>query len=537
MRVTDAIARALKDEGVEYLICYPRQALIDSCAAIGIRPIVCRQERVGMGIADGVSRSTYGKRIGVFSMQGGPGAENTFPGVAQVFGDNVPVLIMPGHRIGRSFTHPSFDPVQSFKPVTKWGAEIAEPGRALELVRRAFHNLRSGKLGPVVLEVPTQVGAMEMPGEYDYKPVRTITSGPDPDDVKRVATLLLESKSPVIHAGQGVLYSGATRELVQLAELLNAPVLTTNTGKGAFPEDHPLSLGAMVISAQKSAFHFLKQADVVLGMGTSLTRNPWAPQIPSGKRIIHCTLDASDVGKEFPTEAAILGDARLVLLALIVEIGERRRPGADVAGEIARLRAEWEAEWASELTSAERPINQYRIINDLRTMLDPANVIITHDAGSPREQLIPFWRTVRPGGYLGWGKSTQLGHGLGLIMGAKLANPDKICINLMGDASIGMVGMDIETAVRNRLGILTIVFNNGVMAGEKNGLVEAQAYNAADLGGDYSQVAKGLGAWSVRLENPDDFKPALATALKANAEGKPALIEIVAKQNFKYSRY
>ena len=144
---------------------------------------------------------------------------------------------------------------------------------------------------------------------------------------------------------------------------------------------------------------------------------------------------------------------------------------------------------------------------------------------------------MRPGGYLGWGKSTQLGHGLGLIMGAKLANPDKICINLMGDASIGMVGMDIETAVRNKLGILTIVFNNGVMAGEKNGLVEAQAYNAADLGGDYSQVAKGLGAWSVRLENPDDFKPALATALKTNAEGRPALIEIVAKQNFKYSRY
>ena len=537
MRVTDAIARALKDEGVEYLICYPRQALIDSCAAIGIRPIVCRQERVGMGIADGVSRSTYGKRIGVFSMQGGPGAENTFPGVAQVFGDNVPVLIMPAHRIGRSFTHPSFDPVQSFKPITKWGAEIAEPGRTLELVRRAFHNLRTGKPGPVVLEVPTQIGAQEMPGEYDYKPVLANKSGPDPDDVRRVANLLLEAKDLVIHAGQGILYSGATNELVELAELLNAPVLTTNTGKGGFPEDHPLSLGAMVISAQKSAFHFLKKADVVLGMGTSFTRNPWAPQIPAGKRIIHCTLDPSDIGKEFATEGAILGDARLVLRALLAEIGDRRRSSSDVVSEIVRLRAEWEADWAAELTSDECPINQYRIINDLRTTLDPAQVIITHDAGSPREQLIPFWRTLRPGGYLGWGKSTQLGHGLGLIMGAKLANPDKICINLMGDASIGMVGMDIETAVRNKLGILTIVFNNGVMAGEKNGLVEAQVYNAADLGGDYSQVAKGLGAWSVRIEKPEAFKPALVRALEANATGQPALIEIVAKQNFRYSRY
>lgn len=537
MKVTDAIARVLKDEGVEYLICYPRQALIDSCAKIGIRPVVCRQERVGVGIADGISRSTYGKKIGVFAMQGGPGAENTFPGVAQVYGDNVPVLIMPAHRIGRSFTHPSFDPVQAYRPVTKWGAEISDPARTIELMRRAFHALRSGKLGPVVLEVPTDVGAMDLPGEYAYTPVRALKAGPDPADVKRVADLLLKSECPVIHAGQGVLYSGATAQLVKLAEVLDAPVLTTNTGKGAFPEDHPLSLGASVISAQKGAFHFLKKADVILGMGTSFTKNPWAPQIPAGKRIIHCTLDPADVCKEFATEAAILGDARLVMEALIAEIGERRRKQSGAVAEVARLRHEWEEDWKDELTSDEMPVNQYRIINELKNTLDPAQTIITHDAGSPREQLIPFWKTVTPGGYLGWGKSTQLGHGLGLIMGAKIANPKKTCINLMGDASIGMVGMDVETAVRNKLGILTIVFNNGVMAGEKNGLVDAQAYNAADLGGNYSQVAKGLGAWSTRVESAADFLPALAKALAANSAGQPALIEVMAKQNFRYSRY
>lgn len=537
MRVTDAIARVLKDEGVECLICYPRQALIDSCAKIGIRPVICRQERVGVGIADGISRSTYGRKIGVFAMQGGPGAENTFPGVAQVYGDNVPVLIMPAHRIGRSFTHPSFDPVQAYRPVTKWGAEVADPARTMELMRRAFHALKSGKLGPVVLEVPTEVGAMEMPGEYNYAPARPLKPGPDPADVTRVADLLLASECPVIHAGQGVLYSGATNELVKLAELLDAPVLTTNTGKGAFPEDHPLALGASVISAQKGAFHFLKKADVILGMGTSFTKNPWAPQIPAGKRIIHCTLDPADVCKEFPTEAAILGDARLVIEALIREIGDRRRKGVNAREEVARLRREWEDDWRDELNSTELPINQYRIINELMKALDPARTIITHDAGSPREQLIPFWKTVAPGGYLGWGKSTQLGHGLGLIMGAKIANPEKVCINLMGDASIGMVGMDVETAVRNKLGILTIVFNNGVMAGEKNGLVDAQIYNAADLGGNYSQVAKGLGAWSIRIESPDEFQPALSKALQMNGVGTPALIEVMAKQNFRYSRY
>ena len=151
MKVAEAGARVLKQEGVEHLICYPRQALIDFCAEIGIKPIVCRQERVGVGIADGISRSTYGKRTGVFSMQGGPGVENTFPGAAQVSGDNVSVLLIPGDRVGRSFTPPSFDPVQNFRPVMKWAAEISEPGRTIELMRRAFHNLRTGKPGPVLI--------------------------------------------------------------------------------------------------------------------------------------------------------------------------------------------------------------------------------------------------------------------------------------------------------------------------------------------------------------------------------------------------
>jgi len=538
MKVAEAVARVLKEEGVENLVCYPRQALIDSCAAIGIRPIVCRQERVGAGIADGVSRSTYGRKMGVFAMQGGPGVENTFPGAAQLFGDNVPVLLIPGDRVGRSFTPPSFDPVQTFRPVTKWAAEINDPARVFELMRRAFHNLRSGKPGPVLLELPSAVGAMEMPGDFTYKRVEPFRAGPDPVAVRKVAEILLKAKNPIIHAGQGVLYSGATAELVKLAELLRAPVLTTNTGKGAFPEHHPLSLGASVISAPKPAFHFLRKADVIVAMGSSLTRNHWAPQIPAGKRIIHCTNDPADVNKEFETEAAILGDAKLTLEALIAEIGSRKRTDEDVAGEVASIRREWVEEWRAELSSSETPINQYRIIHDLMGTVEVENTIITHDSGSPREQLVAFWRCMTPGGYLGWGKTTQLGHGLGLIMGAKLANPDKLCINLMGDASIGMVGMDIETAARNKLGILTIVFNNGVMAGEQNGLLEAvQRYKSADLGGNYAMVAKGLGAWSARIEHADDFLPRLQEALEATRSGTPALIECVAKQNFKYSRY
>ena len=538
MKVADVIARALKAEGVNYLVCYPRQLLIDACAALDIKPIVCRQERVGVSIADGISRSTHGKSIGVFSMQGGPGAENSFPGIAQAFGDNVPVLLITGDRVGRSFTPPSFDPIRNFAHVVKWGAEISEAERVPELMRRAFHHLRTGKPGPVVLELQAKMAQTDFPGEFEHTPVPTLRAGPDAADVRKVAELLLKTRAPMVHAGQGVLYAGATKELVRFAELIQAPVLTTNTGKGAFPEDHPLSLGASVVSARKASFDFIRKTDCIIAMGSSLTRNHWAPQIPEGKRIIHCTNDPADINKEFSTEAGILGDAKLTLQALIDEIGSRRRTANDVAAEIAAINREWMDEWAAELSSDEVPINQYRIINDLIGAVDSRNTIITHDSGSPREQLIPFWKCVAPGGYLGWGKTTQLGHGLGLIMGAKLAKPNKLCINLMGDASIGMVGMDIETAARNRLGILTIVFNNGVMAGEKNGLLTAvQRYQAADLGGNYADVARALGAWSKRIEDPADFLPTLDEAINATQSDQPAVIECVAKQNFRYSRY
>ncbi len=538
MKVAEAIARILRREGIEHLICYPRQALIDFCAEAGIRPIVCRQERVGVGIADGISRSTYGKRIGVFSMQGGPGVENTFPGAAQVFGDNVPVLLIPGDRVGRSFTPPSFDPVQSFRGVTKWAAEISESGRVFELMRRAFHNLRTGKPGPVLIELPSKVANQDLDGDFDYSPPVALRSAPDATDVRTIAELVLKAKRPIVHAGQGVLYAGATKELVTFAELIQAPVLTTNTGKGAFPENHPLSLGASVVSAPKTMFHFLGKADCIIAMGSSLTRNHWAPQIPTGKTIIHCTNDPADINKEFPTRAAMIGDAKLMLEALIAEIGAKRRTTDDIAAEVQAVREEWLREWQSELTSSEVPINQYRIIYDLMHAVDRENTIVTHDSGSPREQLVSFWQCVAPGGYLGWGKTTQLGHGLGLIMGAKLAHPEKLCINVMGDASMGMVGMDIETAARNGIGILTIVFNNGVMAGEQNGLQAAiQRYRAADLGGNYSEVARALGAWSTRIAQPDGFLPALKQAIEVTRSNTPALIECVAKQNFKYSRY
>lgn len=539
-----ALAEILKREGTEFLAAFPYQPLIEECAKLDIRPVLCRQERIGSAIADGFSRTTNGKRIGVFSMQHGPGSENSFPGAVQAFSDNVPTLMLPGGPSrDRQGISPDFFAVPHYQSVTKWAAQVNYVERLPELMRRAFYNLRTGKGGPVMVELPADVGAAEYPGELDYEPVQINRFGPDPSDVRDVATTLLKAKNPVIHAGQGVLYAEATEELEQLAELLQAPVMTTMPGKSGFPENHPLSLGASAVSTTKQISVFLDRADVVFGIGCSFTRTNYGRTIPSGKVIIHSTNDPSDVYKDYKADLVLIGDSKLVLRALIGEIkaksnGIGNKNDGSVGAEVQAVKKEWLTEWNSQFTSNETPLNQYRIIWDLMHLVDRSNTIITHDAGSPRDQLVPFWETTAPRTYQGWGKSTQLGYGLGITMGAKLAAPEKLCINIMGDAAIGMVGMDFETAARNNLGILTIVFNNGAMAIERNSMpIAIEKFGSVYQGGDYRGVAKALGGWGTRVEQPNQIIPSLNQAIEITKTGTPALVEFIVKEGFDFSRY
>jgi acetolactate synthase I/II/III large subunit len=339
-----------------------------------------------------------------------------------------------------------------------------------------------------------------------------------------------------------VLYAEASDRLAALAELIPAPVATTNPGKSAIPESHPLALGASTRSRPKMFTDFMAKADVVLAIGSSLTKTPFGPGVPAGKTIIHSTNDPGDINKEYRVDHAVIGDAALVLDALIAEVGRQKRGGGNVLAslkeEVAATKKAWLAEWAKHLDSDETPINQYRVLRDLMRTVDRDNVILTHDSGSPREQTIPFWETTAPGSYMGWGKSTQLGYGLGITMGAKLAAPDKLCINIMGDAAIGMTGMDIETAARDRIAILTVVFNNGVMAAERDVLeLSTKKYGALTVGGNYAKVAEGLNVASRRVEKPAEIVPAIKEAVGVTQSGAPFLLEFVVKEGYDFSRY
>ena len=538
------IAEILKREGTEFLSCYPRNPLIEACAALDIRPILCRQERVGVGIADGYTRVRRGRRNGVFAAQAGPGIENAFPGIAQAYSENVPMLVIPaGLPLARQYVRPVFRAADVYRPVTKWSALAHSVQELPDLLRRAYHAMRSGKGGPVLIEVPAEVWETEYRGELNYKPVPAQRTAPDPDAVKRAVQLLLAAKNPLLLAGQGVLYAQASEQLAALAELVPAPVATTNPGKSAIAESHPLALGASTRSRPKMFTDFMARADLVLAIGTSLTRTPFGPGVPPGKIIIHCTNDEADINKEYRVDHAVIGDAALVLDGLIAELGRQKGAGggnvlASLKEEIAAARKGWLAEWSKHLDSDETPINQYRVIRDLMRTVDRDHLIITHDSGSPREQLLPFFEPTVPGSYMGWGKSTQLGYGLGIIMGAKLAEPSKLCINVMGDAAIGMTGMDIETAARNRIAILTVVFNNGVMAAERDVLKLSTAkYGALTVSGNYTKVAHGLNVAATRVEKPPEIVPAIREAVRVTETGAPFLLEMVVKEGYDFSRY
>ncbi|MCH7801313.1 MAG: thiamine pyrophosphate-requiring protein, partial [Chloroflexi bacterium] len=457
------VAKILKAEGVEWLACFPAQTLIDACAKEGIRPILCRQERAGVNMADGFSRMKNGKTIGVFTMQTGPGAENAFGGVAQAFADSVPILLIPGGQPStRTDVHPNFEAVKNYGGITKYMANMNMVSRIQEFMGMAFSQLKHGRPGPVLLEFPRDVALAEIPDDaFNYKPVTAYKSGASPDDVRDLVTALLKASYPVINAGQGVLYAEATDELVEFAELTNIPVMTTLAGKSGFPEDHPLALGTGASSGTLMCHRALGKSDFVLGMGTSFTISNFNASMPSGVTLAQSTNSADDINKDYRVDYGAIGDAKIVLRQMIEEaksqLGEHGRGDVNgVKDNIVNDKKDFMDQWNPYLNSDEVPISPYRVITELMKAVNPREAIVTHDSGYPREQLVPFWPALNPRSYLGWGKSTQLGYGLGLSLGAKMAAPDKQIINVMGDAAFGMSGMDIETAARSEIPILTV---------------------------------------------------------------------------------
>jgi acetolactate synthase-1/2/3 large subunit len=530
MLVADRIAELLDREGAEFIVGFPENRLLNSAALRGIRPIVTRTERVAVNIADGFARATDGERLLPCVTQYGPGAESAFGAVAQAFGDRSPILLLPGeHAVDAQDSEPNFRIEHAYKRVTRWSATLNDAVRGPEVFRRAFNALRGVRNGPVLVAIANDVLNGDA-GDADWG-VRTSLprlAQAAPQDVAETARRLLAASNPVIVAGQGVLYARASTELVALAERTGIPVATTLNGKSAFPEDHPLALGTAARTRPATVDRFFERADLILGIGTSFSRSLYITPMPADAVLGQIVDDRRDLASGYEVEFGCVGDARLVLSQLLEALDGADPSSLHAADDLARAREAFLADWMPRLTSDASPLSPYRVVWELMQVVDRSRTVVTHDAGHPRDQIVPFYETIVPRGYLGWGKSTQLGTGLGLTMGARLARSDWLAVNIMGDSAFGMVGMDLETAVRERIPILTVVMNNGLMGGYGEYMPDAvDRYGSNQLGGGYAEVGTALGAYSERVADPAELQAGLQRCIASVESGRTALLEVM----------
>ena len=544
----DAVIHALEKEGVEYISGFAGGGEVPLWPALRasetIKVFLARHERQGVEIADGYARATG--KVGVALCGTGPGATNTLTGIAGAFADNIPVLLLMGqHPLGNMGKEIQQEvPSSIFDSFVKWKGTMSKVEDIPGVMRRAFTALRSGSPGPVVLEMPLDVLSSEAADSVlNYEPVGPgLKAAADPRDIEMAADILVNASFPILNVGGGVLAAEAWDEARELAELLSMPVASTLVGKGAFPEDHPLSLGGGVYPRSKyasgQALHINRKADAVLAVGNSF-RMPNATDgrpIPDGVKLIHINADPEDLNKIYPADVPILADAKLALRSLIDAVRDRLGPGKggvkeEVVSELQQAKAKWLGEWQSIFTDPSVPTNGYRVVHDLMQVVDLDRTIALHDAGGSRGYLSPFWPATKPRNYIGMGGMAAMGWSMGAAVGVKLGRPDHLVFHVLGDASYGMVGMEVETAVRMGLPTLTVVLNNG---GTGGGLMAMDRPNAApptfaELSGNFSLVAQGLGAYSERVVQPEDIIPAFRRAIQATESGQAALVEVMIK--------
>ena len=537
--VGTGIAQILKQEGVQWVSTFPVCQVNNSLGREGIPMVMMRDDRYAVALADAYSRINAGTSIGVATFQGGvnaAGLQVAYAGMAQAYEDGSPVLcITDGVPIG-STENSQFDVTSSLKSVSKWYGYLDQPSRLPEFMRRAFTMLRTGRPGPVVLAIPDARALYDETAD-PYVPVKGWKSLPNPEDVAQAVDLLIEAKDPLIYAGEGVIYAGGSAQLKALAELANAPVVTTLKAKGAFPEDHPLFVG--VRGGQVD--HYLNKCDVLLAVGSSLSPGRFSHGIPNAvaKKIIHCNIDEIHVNKVYPTAVALIGDARFTLEALEKTLSEKtsgngRAPGS-VMAEVKSARDEAMTQYREAMASTDRPINPYRVYAGLMEVLDPLRSFVTHESGNTRDQLSTVYDTLVPRGFLGWGNVSSLGFSLAATIAAKISFPENHCVAVTGEAGLGYMLGNLEVPLRQKLGITIAHVSNGGFAGYGPGFWgdghdpfthRVLGYDEVDM----SRVIGELGYHTERVTEPSEVGPALNRALAANDANQPSYIEFVCSQ-------
>jgi acetolactate synthase I/II/III large subunit len=541
----EALVRMLQLHGVRHIfgLCGDTSLpLYDALFRLdhGITHVLTRDERSAAYMADAYARVTG--RVGVCEGPSGGGATYILPGVVEANESSIPVLaittdIAVGSR-GR-YVLTELDQEALFRPLTKWNRMIDRAAQIPGTVRAAFRHMTTGRPGAAHIGLPFDVqkdavdeAAMYVdPGLGSY-PARR--QAPEPAATEAAATAILSAKRPLLICGGGPVIAGAQGELRALAELLEAPVATTIGGKGAIAEDHPLALGVVGSNGGTPETRTLvDEADMIVFIGCragSVTIERWRHPAPGKVRVVHIDIDPAVIGVNYPTEAALVSDARLALAALHDELVRYREGASDRAfgrKRVARAKSEKFAGFQKLAASDAAPLRPERIVATLQELL-PRDALVVVDAGTPCPYLSAYYELRSAGRHFITNRAHgALGYALPAAIGAQIGRPAARCVAIMGDGSFGFASGELETIARLGLPIAMVVIANAafgwIKAGQKSGF--AERYFAVDFTpGQHARIAEAYGIRAWRVEHPAELRPALAAALET---GGPSLVDVV----------
>ena len=526
MTGAQALIQSLIREGVEVVFGLPGVQIMEAYNAFydqpAIRLITVRHEQSAGYMADGYARTTG--RVGVALVVPGPGALNAAAAVGTAYASSSPVLLISGQidssLLGqrKGALHEIDDQLDVFKPITKWNARTTKAEEIPYLVHLAMQHTLDGRPRPVEIEVPWDV----LPASADIDLLEregAIKQSPDPDKVKEAVALLSNAQRPLIWAGGGCREADVTTELAELAEALNAPVITTPEGKGAIPENHPLSLGVFYYG-HGPAYYALPQADVILAIGSRMNLNPRTPwSLHPGQTVIRIDADPEELNLNLEPNVGMVADARLGITDLLAELGGSTTTSQWNAGELDEIRRQ-----TAEDLRALAPL-QVELAETIRAELDDDAIMV---AGTTE---VAYWShlafpVLAPRSYLTSSYFATLGYAFPTALGAKVGNPHRQVVATIGDGGFMYASSELSTAVQEGINVVTLVFNNGLLGASRAD--QMHRYQGRAIGTelhnpDFAQLAEVYGALGIKLAERRELGPALREALNAN---RPAVIEV-----------
>lgn len=538
------LLKILEAEGVKYIFGIPGGPLMPLYEALHelgtIKPILAKHEEGAAFMADGYARVS--RKLGVCSVTSGPGCTNAVTGVAVSYADGVPMMILTAQvatsALGRGAIQEGgvqgVDVTDLFKPLTKSSMMLMRADKMGETIRYLLRVAMSGRPGPVHLNIPADLAKARVPAETVIPQFHAGSSYFDPELVKKAVKHLLRAKNPAILVGNGINMSGAYEELKELSEKLRIPVATTVKAKGAFPEDHVLSLGVFGFAGSPRAEAYLLsgEVDVLLAVGTSLgedATNGWDPRLNPTRALLQIDVDPHTIGNNYPVKVALMGDAGAILREIMDQIKHESQwmePGQRSLEKIREFRAQYP--WCvdeAKMDSEAVPIKPQRLMRDLNESLaDDAIVFV--DMGNCMSWAFHYLKMAHPHSFFHCLGFASMGHAAAACIGAKLAAPHRPVISVLGDAAFAMNGMEVHTACEYDIPIIWLVQNNGghgmVYHGEKiqfGGRFHNSLFrNPIDI----CKVAEALGAQAYRITRPGELGRVMERALASN---KPTVIE------------